>query len=110
MILKVTRPKKLSKFLKFFAVLYKFPLVERDLSEPLKPLKSSNIESSEPVDQIVQLTRGIGPVHKPFMILREIPNDNSCLFNSIGYVLENLCLYKAQQLRDSEQNFKIYIK
>lgn len=69
-----------------------------------------NVESSEtftlePIDQIVQLTRGIAPVQKPFMILREIPDDNSCLFNSIGYVLENLCLYKAQQLRDSIKRY-----
>ncbi len=35
------------------------------------------------------------------MVLREIPDDNSCLFNAIGYVLEHLCLYKAEQLRES---------
>lgn len=83
--------------------------MELDLSEPTKPLKSVNVESSEtlilePVDQMVQLTRGIAPIQKPFMILREIPDDNSCLFNSIGYVLENKCLYKAQYLRDSNNN------
>jgi ubiquitin thioesterase OTU1 len=81
--------------------------VELDTSEPQKPLKSVGVESSEtltlePADQMIQLTRGIAPVPKPFMILREIPDDNSCLFNAIGYVLENKCLYKAPQLRDSK--------
>lgn len=76
-------------------------------------MKAVNVESSEtftlePVEQIVQLTRGVAPVQKPFMILREIPDDNSCLFNSIGYVLENLCLYKAQQLRDSKNNSNFF--
>ena len=66
-------------------------------------MESSETLTLEPIDQIGQLTRGIAPVQKPFMILREIPDDNSCLFNSIGYVLENLCLYKAQQLRDSKR-------
>lgn len=83
--------------------------MDLDTSEPQKLLKSVGVETSEtltlePVDQIVQLTRGIAPVPKPFMILREIPDDNSCLFNAIGYVLENKCLYKAQQLRDSTPN------
>lgn len=98
--------------LSFSLVLYKFPLKELDIFEPQKTLKSVEIESSEtltlePVDQIVQLTRGLGPIKKPFMILREIPDDNSCLFNAIGYVLENLCLYKAQYLRDSKPFCKI---
>lgn len=86
-------------------VLYKFPLVELDLSESSKDLKSAGLESSETLTlepaNAKELTRGIAPVQKPILVLREIPDDNSCLFNAIGYVLENKCLYKAQYLRDS---------
>lgn len=72
-------------------------------------LKAAGLESSEtlilePNDQIIQLTRGIAPSPKPeipFIILREIPDDNSCLFNAVGYVLENKSLHKSQYLRDS---------
>ena len=33
------------------------------------------------------------------MIRRIVPADNSCLFNSIAYVLENRSKTKAEQLR-----------
>lgn len=89
-----------------FLVLYKFPLVELDISNPELLLCTAGIENSEtlilePRDQLVQLTHAVAPIFKPFMVLREIPDDNSCLFNAVGYVLENLSLIKAQYLRDS---------
>ena len=87
-------------------VLYKFPLVELDTSNASKRLAAAGIESSEtltlePVDQIVQLTRGIAPPPKPILAVKEIPDDNSCLFNAIGFVLENQSLSKAHELRNS---------
>lgn len=87
-------------------VLYKFPLVELDTSVVTKPLAAAGIESSEtltlePRDQMVQLTRGIAPPPKPILALKEIPDDNSCLFNAIGFVLENQSLSKAYELRSS---------
>lgn len=87
-------------------VLYKFPLVELDTSVPSTLLAAAGVESSEtltlePRDQIVQLTRGIAPPPKPLMLLKEIPDDNSCLFNAIGFVLENQSLSRADELRNS---------
>ena len=88
--------------------MYKFPLVELDTSASAitKTLAAVGIESSEtltlePRDQIVQLTRGIPPPPKPVLELKEIPDDNSCLFNAIGFVLENQSLSKAYELRSS---------
>lgn len=92
-------------------VLYKFPLVELDMTDPSRTLKSSGIESLEtltlePQDQIIKMTRGIMKPKPSYIILREIPDDNSCLFNAIGYVLENKALSKAQYLRDSNMDYK----
>lgn len=70
-------------------------------------IESAETITCEPQDQLVQLTRGVAPIppkFQPGMVLREIPDDNSCLFNAIGYVLEDLCLYKAEQLRESKLN------
>lgn len=83
-------------------------MVELDTSAPSTPLMAAGIESFEtltlePQDQIVQLTRGIAPPPKPLIVLKEIPDDNSCLFNAIGFVLENQSLSKAQELRSSKE-------
>lgn len=80
------------------------------MSDLKKTLRAAGLESLETLtleagEQVGQLKRGIAPVEIPFIILREIPDDNSCLFNAIGYVLEDKSLYKAQDLRDSNRIF-----
>ena len=95
----------------FRLVLYKFPLVELDTSVPSTPLTAVGVESSEtltlePLNQIVQLTRGIAPPPQPVLALQDIPDDNSCLFNAIGFVLENQSLSHARELRSSNNSRK----
>ncbi len=58
-----------------------------------------NAETLTIESTIIDLTEE-GPI--PQVILKEIPDDNSCLFNSVGYVLENRSLSKAQELRYSK--------
>lgn len=98
---------------RFSLVLYKFPLVELDMRERGKTLKAAGIEPSETLTleqchQTSQVTRGIPEPEVPFIILREVPDDNSCLFNAIGYVLEDKDMSTAQYLRDSNPS-RLYI-
>jgi hypothetical protein len=54
------------------------------------------------VDLTEEPEKNEAPTSNPQVILKEIPDDNSCLFNAVGYVLENYSLTKAQELRSSK--------
>lgn len=89
-------------------VLYKFPLVELDCSDPTRSLTSAGFGPSEtiilePRGQSHELKRGTSapPVPATTVFLQEIPDDNSCLFNAIGFVLEKQSLNRAPELRNS---------
>jgi hypothetical protein len=95
-----------------WTVNFGYPLRELDLSARTTKLADAGISDSETLILApnsasgTQVTRGIGQPNRtapqrPQMVLREIADDNSCLFSAIGYVLEDRSRMLAPQLRKS---------
>lgn len=100
----------LLSFLPFYLVFHQFPPVELPKSQSSALLRNFDVKNAETLtieSTHIDLTQNdpiepeISPP-KPQIILKEIPDDNSCLFNAIGYLLENHSLNKAQELRSSK--------
>lgn len=70
--------------------------MELDTSNPARPLIELGITSSETLSLVSRVSKPVA--QSPCVVLREIPDDNSCLFNAISYVLEGRAV-KAPQLR-----------
>lgn len=73
--------------------------VEKGIPSSAKPpaSKPSVSPSDEKLDTPDQLTK---PLRHPTMTKRVIPSDNSCLFNSVAYALEDRATDKADEMRE----------
>lgn len=76
----------------------KFPPVELSKSQANIKLADLGIANAETLT-LETRSPPAEPI-PPQVILKEIPDDNSCLFNAIGYVLEDHSRSKAQYLRN----------
>lgn len=76
----------------------KFPPVELTTTQASSKLADLGIANAETLT-LESRSPPAQPI-PPQVILKEIPDDNSCLFNAIGYVLDDHSRSKAQYLRN----------
>jgi len=77
-------------------------IVENGTCIPKSSAKPSALASDEKLNQTrEEISQQVSkPIAQPQMTKRAIPDDNSCLFNSIAYALENRAMGVASDMRE----------